>query len=185
MFKVLGFILLCIAFSSCNVDRVSEQCDDDIRYDEVSIIYTTTDYPWAWEKFCPIEPAVFTKAYKGCLKIMILKDTLFIKQLAESINLRKYKGVFSADSCGCFDAYFLLKLKRKESVDTHAVSDYWLWFNREVYLDSATATLIVEKIIRYDKEFVDIVSDYYDKGTWYPFLGKSFSKSLPLSDAME
>ena len=33
MFKVLGFILLCIAFSSCNVDRVSEQCDDDIRYE--------------------------------------------------------------------------------------------------------------------------------------------------------
>lgn len=164
-------LLVSITCVGCNSGRTEAQ--KTLRYDNATVIYPKDDGPWTGYHFFSIEPEIFIERYKGALKAMVIRDTSFVKKLAESIDSRNV--IYKADTCKYpFDTFLIIKLyyNGANSPDTLALGHNLLRFNQEVYADSNTIRMITDKIIKYDNDFAEDVRLYYEDGVWYPYIGK-------------
>ena len=169
---VCNALLICVICIGCN--NVRTEAQKALSYEEATVIYPKEDGPWTAFHFFSIEPDTFIERYKGNLNAMVIKDTAFIKKLAENIESRDI--MHKADTSERpFDTFLIIKLKYKgdQSFDTLALGNNLLRFNQDVYADSTTVRMITDKIIKHDKDFAENVRKYYEDGVWYPYIGKN------------
>ena len=79
-------------------------------------------------------------------------------------------------NCKAFDLQFIKAKSDKYSlhwngdrinvIDTLAIGKNYNWFNRTVYKDSSICQLIVDEIVKYDRDFAELINDYYVDGKW-------------------
>ncbi len=155
------FILSVLSVSSCSSKRNSTlgKCD----YNAVTIIYTDTDIPWESIRVFSITPKIYKSIYFPYLREIQTTDTTFISKLLIQIDERDV-----LDSIVGIDTWQLVLLHKanSDSVDTLATNWYVNWFNGEVFKDSCVFKLVVDEIIRHDKKWEELVSDYYVDNRW-------------------
>lgn len=170
-------ILLVTSCHSCVNHRDRNQVNDSAKYDSATIIYPMTDAIWkSFRCFSTVQPKDFTKerGYKGSLRAMKISDTVFIDSMKSRLD--KIENQLIKDG---LDAWVMVLLSNKNSdkVDTLALSDNLVWFNGTLGRDSCLTRMIYDKIISHDKDWADLVSDYYVNGEWYP-LGLQFHEEF-------
>lgn len=170
-------ILLVMSCHSCVNHRDRNQVNDSAKYDSATIIYPMTDAIWkSLRCFSIVQPEDFTKecGYKGSLRAMKVSDTTFIDSLKRRLD--KVDNQLVKDGLDTW-VMVLLSNKKGDKVDSLALSDDFICFNGDFGRDSCLTRMIYDKIISHDKDWADLVSDYYVNGEWYP-LGLQFHEEF-------
>lgn len=178
MTKTRYLFLAVLCFFICFACNRSSK-SDNAPYSTAIVFYPDINRPWETMHFYSVPPESFTQdvLYKDHLNKLEITDTVFINRLTKSANSRIIQNDSNSDS---FDTWFMVLLTSRNNylVDTLAVWHNFMWFNRDIYIDSVTSRIITEEIIRHDRDFAINITDYYDNGKWYPYLGKKMTNEL-------
>lgn len=172
---IIFFLMSCC--SCVSHSNSTNQTNDPARYDSITILYPMTDAIWkSLRCFSIVQPEDFTKecGYKGSLRAMKVSDTTFIDSLKRRLD--KVDNQLVKDGLDTW-VMVLLSNKKGDKVDSLALSDDFICFNGDFGRDSCLTRMIYDKIISHDKDWADLVSDYYVNGEWYP-LGLQFHEEF-------
>lgn len=167
MSKIIRFIIFIILTSCsiscfCNKRKSFEYVLDVLKYDTVKIVYPKSDAPWEYYG-SGVLPHQYTTHYSRDLRIMKTTDTTLIRNLINMIDRMN-----AIDYSNGIDTWIMVLLhnSRNNGIDTLTIGKNYNWFNRTVYKDSSVCQIIIDEIVKYDRDFAKLINDYYVDGKW-------------------
>ena len=159
----LIFVLtLCAISCSCNKRKPIVRLPDRLKYDTVRVVYPKRDAPWEYYGM-GVSPYQYMSFYSKDLRILQTTDTTFIRNLINAID-----GINIIEHSDGIDTWVMVLLHHTydKAIDTLAINSGFNWFNGAVYKDPFVFQLISDEIIKYDKVWAELISDYYVDGEW-------------------
>ena len=152
----------CSCHHSYKSNNVEPELTPRCKYDTVTVIYTATEAAWN-ECRNPYNPKQFKRVYADQLKGMKIWDTTFVYKLTDLIESRD--STFVEDHPDTWILAYLHKTGTNLS-DTLTIVGKGIWLNGEKWYDYNIFRTVIEKIMKHDKEWAEIVDWYYVDGEW-------------------